>query len=323
MHRIVLAGSVTSSLATLKKLVAHNLNVVGVLGYEPADHSLVSGYVNMHDYCLQNNIPYAPFKKISSPATRQILTDWQPDIFFVVGLSQLVPEDMLAIAKLGNIGFHPTVLPKGRGRAPVAWLILEEPEGAANFFLMGEGADDGPIFTQKRFAVEQNDTATTIGEKILTAINEALDEWLPQLKAGRWEPVQQDDSAATYYAKRGPEDGWIDWTQPAPDIDKLIRASSRPHPGAYTFSADRKISVFQSKIEKDKKIKGVAGSVLLKSGKEYLIQTGSGLIWISDVIDENESEVELKVGQRLGLYAELEIYKLKNEIKLIKQQLGI
>lgn len=323
MHRIVLAGSVTSSFATLKKLVEHNMNVVGVLGYEPNDHSLVSGYANMSDYCLHNNIPYTPFKKINSPATKQILTEWQPDIFFVVGLSQLVPEDMLTIARLGNIGFHPTTLPRGRGRAPVAWLILEESEGAANFFLMGEGADDGPIFMQKRFAVDQNDTAATIGEKIIMAINGALDEWLPQLKAGRWEPVPQDDSAATYYGKRGPEDGWINWTQPARDIDKLIRASTRPHPGAYTFINDRKISVFQSRIETGKKIKGVVGSVLLKNNREYLIQTGNGLLWIFDMLDENGNEVELKVGQRLGLYSELEIYKLKNEIKLIKQQLGI
>lgn len=68
----------------------------------------------------------------------------------------------------------------------------------------------------------------------------------------------------------------------------------------------------------------MAGSVLLKShDKEYLIQTGNGLLWIAQVCGENNVEVELKIGQRLGFYAELEIYKLKKEIELIKRQLGI
>lgn len=214
MHRIVLAGSVISSYTTLKMLVKHEMNVVGVLGFEPRDPGPVSGYVNMKEFCISNNISYYPFKKISSISTREVLTNLSPDILFVVGLSQLVPAEMLSIARLGNIGFHPTLLPVGRGRAPIAWIILEEKSGAANFFLMGEGTDDGPIFIQKPFSVDSSDNASTIEQKIIGAIELALDEWLPQLKDGIWAPVPQDESMATYYAKRTPEDGWINWGIP-------------------------------------------------------------------------------------------------------------
>jgi hypothetical protein len=75
--------------------------------------------------------------------------------------------------------------------------------------------------------------------------------------------------------------------------------------------------------EHEKQIKGVAGSVLLKSAhKEYLVQTGHGLLWISEVYDENNTETVLKVGQKLGFYAELEIYKLRKEIEFIKKKLA-
>lgn len=323
MHRIVLAGSVTSSYTTLKLLVKHKLDVVGVLGYEPDDPGPVSGYVNMKAYCDLNNIPYYPFKKISAVSTREILSQLSPDIFFVVGLSQLVPEEMLQIARLGNIGFHPTLLPQGRGRAPIAWLILEERSGAANFFLMGEGTDDGPVFVQQPFPVESSDNAAAIEQKIIGAIELALDEWLPKLKEGLWEPVPQDESLATWYGKRTPDDGWINWTDTADQIDKVIRAASSPHPGAYTFLNQQKLIVLKCRPEHEKQIKGVPGSVLLKSAqKEYLVQTGCGLLWISDVYDENNQETALKVGQKLGFYAELEIYKLKKEIESIKKKLA-
>ncbi len=323
MHKIVLAGAVTSTYTTLQMLVKHKLDIAGVLGYEPDDTGPVSGYVNMKAYCGSNNIPYHPFKKIGAAGTREILSQLSPDIFFVVGLSQLVPVEMLQIAKLGNIGFHPTLLPRGRGRAPIAWLILEEKAGAANFFLMGEGTDDGPVFVQQPFPVESIDNAAAIEQKIIGAIKLALDEWLPKLKQGIWEPVPQDEILATWYGKRTPEDGWINWTETADTIDKVIRAASAPHPGAYTFLNQQKLTVLKCRPELEKQIKGVLGSVLLTSAqKEYLVQTGRGLLWISEVYDEYNNETALKVGQKLGFYAELEIYKLKKEIESIKKKLA-
>ena len=84
--------------------------------------------------------------------------------------------------KLGCIGFHPTLLPKGRGRAPLAWLILKEKKGAASFFLMDKKADSGPVFVQEPFEIEDNDDASRVEKKIEIAIEKALDKWLPELK---------------------------------------------------------------------------------------------------------------------------------------------
>jgi methionyl-tRNA formyltransferase len=277
----------------------------------------------MKEYCAKHGIAYYPFAKISSESIKEVLLKLEPDIFFVIGLSQLIPTELLQIPKIGNIGFHPTLLPKGRGRAPIAWLILEEKHGAANFFLMGNGVDDGPVFVQKEFEVENNDTAMTIERKILENTEKALDEWLPELKKGKWNPISQQEMNASWYGKRAPEDGWIDWEKPADYIHKLIRASSPPHPGAYSFLGNQKVLVYHSVLEVEMKIKGVIGRVLIERDQSCLIQTGAGLLWISEVFNENKERAFLKVGQKLGYYTELEIYKINKEIQKLKETLGI
>ena len=322
MIKIVLAGSVSSSFKTLQKLIEHTCNVVGFFGYEPINTQSVSGYINMKDFCKENEIPYFPFKKIADADIQLTLESLSPDLFFVIGLSQLVPESMLKISKMGNIGFHPTLLPRGRGRAPIAWLILEEKRGAANFFLMGEGADDGPVFVQEPFDVLPSDNALAIEEKIIVSIGIALDRWLPELKKGIWNPITQEEVLATWYGKRSPEDGWINWELSAESIDRLIRASSHPHPGAFTFLKSRKIRVFNTELENGISIKGVTGRVLIVKDDQFLIQTGNGLLWISGIIDEEDQKILLKVGEKLGYYTELEIYKMKNEIIKLKERIG-
>lgn len=323
MIKVALAGSVSSSLVTLEKLIEHQLEVVYVLGYEPESTALVSGYQHLKPLCDKNNIPYVPFLKINQPEHVRLLQEAKPDVFFVVGLSQLVSEELLSIPKLGCIGFHPTLLPRGRGRAPIAWLLLNEKQGAANFFLMGQGADDGPIFVQEPFDVTELDDAATIEEKILQAIKIGLDKWLPSLNKGEWNPIPQNDAEATYYGKRGPEDGWVNWDLPAYEIDRLIRASAPPHPGAYSFLKANKVIITKSRIEKDIPIKGVVGRVLIKNEQgEALIQCGSGLVWIN-ALNAEGNPVPLSVGQKLGYYAELEIYNLKKQIEELKKLISV
>ena len=86
----------------------------------------------------------------------------------------------MAIPRLGSVGFHPTFLPAGRGRAPLAWLTLDTGPGAASFFLIDDGIDSGPIFVQEPFEVTPQDYAGDVGTKLLDATTRALDRWLPE-----------------------------------------------------------------------------------------------------------------------------------------------
>ncbi|MEZ7206967.1 methionyl-tRNA formyltransferase [Pseudoalteromonas sp. DY56-GL79] len=312
--KVVLIGGVNSSAITLDKLREHKLDIVRVFGFEPINTELVSGYRNLGSICSSNNISYTPFKKINDHVDEIAALDF--DILMVVGLSQLVSQCIMDAPKVGAIGFHPTALPKGRGRAPIAWLVEEQTDGAATFFVLEEEADAGAVFAQEVFSVEQSDTAQTVEMKLLEAMKKALDTLLPQLKNGEWTPIPQDDSQATEYGIRKPEDGLISWQSKAHQIDRLVKAAAKPHPGAFTFFERCKVPVLSSRLEKSVKIKGVTGRILKKHAGELLIQAGQGLIWI---VTKDSIYNQLRVGHMLGYQTELEIYELKKELEELKK----
>jgi methionyl-tRNA formyltransferase len=318
--KIALIGGVTSTLVTLEKLIEHGLRPARVYGYEPADADLVSGYAWLKPACDAAQVDYAPFRLINDHSSA--IAAEQYDIAFIVGLSQLVSDDIIQHVRLGCVGFHPTLLPRGRGRAPIAWLVLEETMGAANLFLIDRNADAGPVFEQVPFCVTPEDDAASVEEKALAALGEALDRWLPRLKRDEWNPVAQDEMHATEYGRRLPEDGWIDWHQDAESIHKLVKASTHPHPGAYTFAGEKKMTVWASRVEDNMRIRGVTGRVLKRAPDgALLMQTGHGLLWLTNHAVEGGSPV--RVGMRLGFYAEQEIYLLKRDIRMIKERLGL
>jgi methionyl-tRNA formyltransferase len=318
--RIVFAGSVSSSRRTLQGLLRHRANVVGVLGLSLKAAHNVSGYVRLDDLARAANIPYLDFDKINAPEIITAIRTWQPDLLFIVGLSQLVDNELLSVPTKGCIGFHPTWLPEGRGRAPIAWLVLDGRPGAATFFLMEQGVDSGPILVQEPVYVSSRDYAADVIEKLENAIDVALDRWLPRLIAGEWNPIPQDESLATYNGRRAPTDGLIDWRLPAEQIHALIRATSHPHPGAYTYLKDRKLIVWRSSLGPKLAYRGVIGRILyVDANYGWLVQTGDGLIWLSEVefadTMDKDPQLELRVGMRLGYVVEDEIYGLKRQLE--------
>lgn len=303
-------GSVKSTETTIKCLYKNDFEIVGILGYDPENRETVSGFKDLSIIANKLNIPYRGYRKINDIENIEWMAKYKPDIIFAVGFSQLLSDKWLNIPLLGCVGFHPTYLPKGRGRAPIAWIILEERVGAATFFLMSTGADDGPIFIQVPFTVEKEEDGNTLRKKIELSMIEALDKWLPDLKKGIWNPVPQDEALASWYGKRTPLDGIINWNNSAENIDLLIKASTDPYPGAYTFLNEKKVIIYKSRIEKNIPIKGIVGRVLLIKEKQYLIQCGNGLLWVYDIIGTND----LKVGDKLGYNIEYEIYTIKNQL---------
>ncbi|MBA6291515.1 formyl transferase [Colwellia sp. MB3u-70] len=315
--KVGLIGGVNSSFITLKKLVEHQINITDVFGYEPSEGMIVSGYNNFNKFCNANNIKYHPFTRINDQT--EFIQKLKLDALFVVGLSQLVCDEIIESPTLGCIGFHPTLLPKGRGRAPLAWLIHEVQPGAANFFVITDVADAGPIFIQEPFEVEVNDDALVVENKILESIEVALDKWLPELKKDIWDPVPQNELETTEFGVRKPDDGLIFWNLSAYDIIRIIKAAAAPHPGSYTYLGLNKIVINKAYLEENLTIKGCVGRILKIRNDHYLVQTGSGLIWIHDF----NLEIKLKVGDRLGYLAEDEIFQLKNDLNAIKIKLGM
>ena len=292
-------GAVGTTSLTIRKLLEYGVEVAGILGHEPKVAGKVSGLIDLRGLCFELNLNYKPYSNINNPELINWFKSMDLDVIFAVGFSQLLEEEWFDISKNGCIGFHPTRLPQGRGRAPIGWLILEVKSGAASFFKMGMGADDGPLYQQELFELEESDDVESLIPKLHDAISNGLDKLIPRLKEGNWEAIPQNELEATYYEKREPIDGLVNWNLSAYEIDRLIKATTHPYPGAFSFIQGEIIKIWKSTIELDSNITGVVGRIL-KVDKEfgYLIQCGKNKLWITSY--KTNYSNNLKVGDLLG-----------------------
>lgn len=315
--KVAVVGGVNSTATLVKKLAEHSYTEVKVWGYSPNNKERVSGWADLNALCKELQFDHSPFLKVEDCA--QDIINFQPEIIFAVGLSQLIPERIIEAAKYGCIGFHPTKLPKGRGRAPIAWLVLESQPGAANFFFIRRGVDDGPILERKEFSVTEEDNASTVEEKLLAAESMALDSLLPRLAAGDFSASEQDHSVASWYGRRAPEDGLINWHLSAEKIVRLIRASTTPHPGAFTYEKDSNIIIWEAKTELRAE-NGVIGRILsVDSNNGFLVQCGEGLVRVLKWTSSDSWNP--RVGQMLGYYVESEVHNLRAQVFSLTERL--
>lgn len=327
-ERIVVVGSVFSSEATLRALIGAGAPVVGVAGLAPDHAPGVSGYRDLTAVAAEHGVASVAFHRVNGPEVEARLREWAPDLVFVVGLSQLVGPTLLALPSIGTVGFHPTRLPYGRGRAPVAWLILEQGPAAATFFLIDDGVDAGPIVCQEPFAVASDATAADLEREIIAAIERGLASWVPELLAGRAVATPQDASAATVFGRRAPADGCIDWRQPAEAVDRLVRASTRPHPGAYTYRGDDRVTVWSTALATDARHHGVPGRVLAVRDEDgaLLVQAGDHPLWVlehteADPNATGSGPAPIPVGALLGYRAEDEVHRLRHLVADLEARL--
>jgi methionyl-tRNA formyltransferase/LmbE family N-acetylglucosaminyl deacetylase len=162
-----------------------------------------------------------------------------PDVIFVVGFSQIIPSELLVIPPLGTIGFHAALLPGRRGCSPLIWAMIDglKSTGVTMFYL-DEGIDTGDVIATRTFAIENDDQASEVLAKANQATRSLLVENLESVLDGTAPRASQPQEPGIYTRKRYPEDGEIDWSQPAEDIVNLIRALSPPYPLAHTFGGD-------------------------------------------------------------------------------------
>lgn len=258
--RIAIAGCVNSSVQTLKKLHKYRFNVVRVLSLNPEKSKNVSGYNDLTELGEKWNYPTTYFEKINDQNIISLLREDKIDWLFIIGLSQLIKKELLSVAKFGNIGFHPTALPKGRGRGAIAWIILGEAPAAATFFILDQGMDSGEIISQVAIEVSDQDYALDLIEKIKSAIDTALDLFLQKLKSGTITVRAQIQEEASFLGQRKPKDGLINWRHSADQVHRLIRATSNPLPGAFSFLKEKKIVIFKAEIKKE--FTGIPGRIV-------------------------------------------------------------
>jgi methionyl-tRNA formyltransferase len=181
---VALIGSVSSSWFALDALIRTGVEITAVCGVDESRAERISDYRSLRPLAERAGIPYLPFVKVGAPEVEAFLRGHRPDLLWVIGLSQLIPDRLVRIARHGGVGFHPTMLPKGRGRAPVAWTILRNERAAANLFFLADEPDAGDIIIQREVPVLPDDYSEDLIQRTNEVLADAIIEIAPLIKSG-------------------------------------------------------------------------------------------------------------------------------------------
>ena len=176
---VALIGSVSSSWYTLDGLISGGVEITAVLGVDESRADKICDYRSLRFLATNAGIAFRSFVKVSEPEVQEFLVEHGPDMIWVIGLSQLVPESLIRVAPHGGVGFHPTVLPEGRGRAPVAWTILKGARAAVNLFFLTSEPDAGDIIVQREVEVLPDDYSEDLIDRTNLVLREVVLELAP------------------------------------------------------------------------------------------------------------------------------------------------
>jgi methionyl-tRNA formyltransferase len=269
----VFVGGVDVSEACLAALCEMGLPPLLAVGYD-ASRADATGFRDLGPLAERHGFPLVRTADVNDPALVDRIAALAPRLGLVIGWSQLIRPTLLGIPARGCAGIHPTLLPEGRGRAPIPWTILKDlRRTGCTLFALTEGVDDGPIVGQVELAVDPREDAGTLYAKHRAAHVALVREHVPPLLDGTAGAVEQDHAAATVWERRRPEDGRIDWSAPAADVDRLVRAVTRPFPGAFFERAGARRVIWRAEPGPD--VDAAPGTVL-EDARGHLIACGRG-----------------------------------------------
>jgi methionyl-tRNA formyltransferase len=173
-----------------------------------------------------------------------------PDFLFSFYYRHLLDKAWLEVPRRGALNMHGSLLPKFRGRAPIHWAILQgESQTGASLHYMLEKPDAGAIVDQQAVPILENDTALDVSLKVATAAEQVLRRSLPQLIAGTAAATPLDIAKGSYFGRRRPQDGRIDWRCGARAVHDLVRAVAPPFPGAFTDVNGCRLAILETRVD--------------------------------------------------------------------------
>jgi len=228
----------------LRALLAHGFEVPMVLSHED-DPGENRWFGSVAEFCRERGIPLFCPKDVNAAPWPSRIRAARPDLFFSFYYRSMLRQEVLGIPPLGAMNLHGSLLPKFRGRVPVNWVLVKgETETGVTLHFMTEKPDAGDIVGQAAVPIAFEDTALTLFGKMEGAAARLLDELLPRIARGDIPRRPNEIARGSYYGGRKPEDGRIDWSRPAVEIYNLVRAVTRPYPGAFTELEGDRLTVW-------------------------------------------------------------------------------
>lgn len=273
--RVVLFGYQTWGYRTLEALLASEHEVALAVTHPASDHAYESIWSDsVAELAQANDVPVIMRNRPDEDVVRA-LKDADPDIIVANNWRTWIPPHIFEFPRLGTLNVHDSLLPAYAGFAPVIWALINgEKEVGVTAHMMNETLDAGDIVLQRAVPVGPEDTATDLFHRTVDLIGPIVVEALDMIASGRRDFVSQDPSKASFFHKRSIEDSRMDFSWPAADLERLVRAQSDPYPNAFCYHGGTRLRILEAAVSANR-YGGTPGRIFIKEGDGVAIVAGA------------------------------------------------
>jgi methionyl-tRNA formyltransferase len=300
--RVVFVTHNELGLACLEELAALGADLRAV--YTRPEREELADQTDLAVFADDRELPLHRVESVNDDAVKAELAGYDPELLFVVGWSRLVDREVLGIPSVAALGMHPAPLPRGRGRAPIAWSIIKGfEETTLSFFHLVEEADAGDLVGQEPIPIGIEDDAASLYGKVVEAGRTLVRTHYPAFEAGEVPRSPQDDSKASWWPKREPHHGLVDWTRVPEEVYDWIRGQTRPYPGAFSYLEaldGRKVTVWAANPPAGERAFVAPGEVAYRDGDALGVGAWEGVVELTEL--EVEGNDPIPAGALLDEY---------------------
>ncbi len=290
--RLVFMGTPDFAIPSLNRLLASSHTVLGVVTQpdRPSGRGLKVQFSPVKKMALAHGLPLLQPQKLTEPEFLNTLQTWNADCFVVVAF-RILPKEVFTMPPKGTINLHASLLPKYRGPAPIQRAILNgEKETGVTTFFIEETVDTGQWILQEKVAIGPEETAGELHDRLAKLGAEVLLQTLDLIEKDLALPHPQVGTP-TSAPKIHPEEGKIDWKEPAEKVFNRIRAFS-PKPGAYTFWNEKRLKILRASLVQGNSGQ-IPGTVLECQKDKIIVACGSDAVGIREIQPESKKGMDV------------------------------
>jgi len=303
--QIIFVGQAPFGRESLEALLSQGEQVVGVITAEDVANQKFPNPVK--ECALEHGISIYQANYYKTPEAISWVEQLQPDLLVLGFVTAFIPQEMIDLARLGGINYHPSLLPKYRGGSAINWAIINgEIETGVTIHFIDEGVDTGPIVLQEKVTIGPDDTVKSVYfEKLYPLGIKMLAKAVRLIREDHAQTLVQDEAKASFQPVITNKDTGIDWSQSTRQIYNLIRGAN-PSPGAVTSHKEMSCKLFDAATGAEN---GSPGMVVSMNDDSFSIATGDGSITVysAQITGQKKQpalafaqQIELKVGDQFG-----------------------
>ena len=282
MARVAFLGSDRWSVPSLEALAdsPHEIALVATRPPKPAGRGSKLTSTQVAEAAKALSLPLLEPSTVKSGEGFDAIRDARADVLVVVAYGEILPAAVLGLPRLAPVNVHFSLLPELRGASPVQRALLDGMTATGvTTIRMDEGLDTGPVLLQAEEAIDPDDDARSLGDRLAALGARLLVDTVDRLEAGDLHPTPQDELRATFAPKLTAEDRWLYWTRPTEELWRRVRALA-PDPAASTRFRGDVLKVFRSAAHDGD---GEPGTILNAGPEGLLVATGDGALGLLEV----------------------------------------